>query len=326
LSRPDSGKKFTSFVLFLLLYLLSLRRADVRFLPPFCPPPSSLLTDRPQRPNLPKLLPHLPPSRRRRVQPLEHGLGWRVRDRCGSGDGSCAFFFPRSPRLRNRTLIKSATTAHPSTARLRLAGARLGECHAEASDQAVCGALGGPLLVSSLRAKSDESPTFMSSTAPHLLRRRPLQKILQDAPARHHRSTAVPVRSSPLSPPLFSRSPLPSFPLRRVVVKKQELSYGIEAVFRDHVPALLHGNDGLIFTSAEAPYTPGTDPKMCVRPHPSSLPPSLTPFDSQSQMEASLGKLDRLSPSTQVPSSSRQRPRVRLHCEAGVYAVDEPWA
>ncbi|TNY24468.1 mRNA capping enzyme, catalytic domain-containing protein [Rhodotorula diobovata] len=47
-----------------------------------------------------------------------------------------------------------------------------------------------------------------------------------------------------------------------VVCKKQELSYGIEAVFRDHVPKLLHGNDGLIFTSAEAPYTPGTDPKI----------------------------------------------------------------
>lgn len=48
----------------------------------------------------------------------------------------------------------------------------------------------------------------------------------------------------------------------RVILKKQELSYGIEAVFRDHVPKLLHGNDGLIFTSAEAPYTPGTDRKM----------------------------------------------------------------
>ncbi|GAA5969909.1 hypothetical protein JCM11641_008081 [Rhodosporidiobolus odoratus] len=47
-----------------------------------------------------------------------------------------------------------------------------------------------------------------------------------------------------------------------VILKKQELSYGIEAVFRQHVPKLLHGNDGLIFTSAEAPYTPGTDPKI----------------------------------------------------------------
>ncbi|KDE04914.1 hypothetical protein MVLG_04671 [Microbotryum lychnidis-dioicae p1A1 Lamole] len=49
-----------------------------------------------------------------------------------------------------------------------------------------------------------------------------------------------------------------------VRLKPQELSYGIEAVFREHVPKLLHGNDGLIFTSAEAVYTPGTDPKMWV--------------------------------------------------------------
>ncbi|SGY16529.1 BQ5605_C012g06896 [Microbotryum silenes-dioicae] len=47
-----------------------------------------------------------------------------------------------------------------------------------------------------------------------------------------------------------------------VRLKPQELSYGIEAVFREHVPKLLHGNDGLIFTSAEAIYTPGTDPKI----------------------------------------------------------------
>ncbi|SCV67665.1 BQ2448_5276 [Microbotryum intermedium] len=47
-----------------------------------------------------------------------------------------------------------------------------------------------------------------------------------------------------------------------VRLKPQELSYGIEAVFREHVPKLLHGNDGLIFTSAEAVYTPGTDPKI----------------------------------------------------------------
>ncbi|KAI5476292.1 mRNA guanylyltransferase, partial [Pseudohyphozyma bogoriensis] len=47
-----------------------------------------------------------------------------------------------------------------------------------------------------------------------------------------------------------------------VLLKPQELSYGIEAVFKEHVPKLKHGNDGLIFTSAEAPYTPGTDPKI----------------------------------------------------------------
>ncbi|KAM0788526.1 hypothetical protein ACM66B_001654 [Microbotryomycetes sp. NB124-2] len=48
----------------------------------------------------------------------------------------------------------------------------------------------------------------------------------------------------------------------RVLLKPQELSYGIEAIFRDHLPKLRHGNDGLIFTSAEAPYTPATDRKI----------------------------------------------------------------
>ena len=50
----------------------------------------------------------------------------------------------------------------------------------------------------------------------------------------------------------------------RVRLKPMELAYGIEAVFRDHLPSLEHGNDGLIFTSAEAPYTMGTDVRMCV--------------------------------------------------------------
>ncbi|KAL8287061.1 hypothetical protein RQP46_004067 [Phenoliferia psychrophenolica] len=47
-----------------------------------------------------------------------------------------------------------------------------------------------------------------------------------------------------------------------VKLKTQELSYGIEDVFKVHLPKLQHGNDGLIFTSAEAPYTPGTDHKI----------------------------------------------------------------
>lgn len=54
----------------------------------------------------------------------------------------------------------------------------------------------------------------------------------------------------------------------RVVLKRQELAYGIEAVFRTHLPSLQHGNDGLIFTSAEAPYTPGTDQRMSVSSSP----------------------------------------------------------
>ncbi|KAL7007850.1 Dcp1p-Dcp2p decapping enzyme complex alpha subunit [Cystobasidiomycetes sp. EMM_F5] len=48
----------------------------------------------------------------------------------------------------------------------------------------------------------------------------------------------------------------------QVKLKPMELAYGIQAVFKEHLPKLQHGNDGLIFTGAEAPYTSGTDPRI----------------------------------------------------------------
>src|SRR2546430_11817964 len=44
-----------------------------------------------------------------------------------------------------------------------------------------------------------------------------------------------------------------------VEFKKMEFSYGIEMMFRDILPNLPHGNDGLIFTCRNTPYTFGTD-------------------------------------------------------------------
>lgn len=41
-----------------------------------------------------------------------------------------------------------------------------------------------------------------------------------------------------------------------------EFSYAIEKVFRDVLPKLPHGNDGLIFTCRMSPYTFGTDQKI----------------------------------------------------------------
>ncbi|MCJ1411810.1 Dcp1p-Dcp2p decapping enzyme complex alpha subunit [Ptychographa xylographoides] len=44
--------------------------------------------------------------------------------------------------------------------------------------------------------------------------------------------------------------------------KKMEFSYGIEMMFREVLPNLPHGNDGLIFTCKNTPYKPGTDPHI----------------------------------------------------------------
>lgn len=52
--------------------------------------------------------------------------------------------------------------------------------------------------------------------------------------------------------------------MHSVKLKPMELAYGIQAVFKEHLPKLQHGNDGLIFTGAEAPYTVGTDRRMYV--------------------------------------------------------------
>lgn len=48
------------------------------------------------------------------------------------------------------------------------------------------------------------------------------------------------------------------FPFR-MEFKYMQLGYGIQMMYRDIIPKLHHGNDGLIFTSQAAPYTSGTD-------------------------------------------------------------------
>ncbi|KAL0946714.1 hypothetical protein HGRIS_012899 [Hohenbuehelia grisea] len=44
-----------------------------------------------------------------------------------------------------------------------------------------------------------------------------------------------------------------------IKVKEINFSYGVDKVFAVDIPALQHGNDGLIYTCVNAPYTPGTD-------------------------------------------------------------------
>ena len=47
-----------------------------------------------------------------------------------------------------------------------------------------------------------------------------------------------------------------------IQVKPMDLAYGLDVVIKDKIPRLLHGNDGLIFSSLEAPYVFGTNPKI----------------------------------------------------------------
>lgn len=44
-----------------------------------------------------------------------------------------------------------------------------------------------------------------------------------------------------------------------IKVKLVRMSYHVDAVFGVDIPALQHGNDGLIYTCVSTPYTPGTD-------------------------------------------------------------------
>ncbi|KDR73643.1 hypothetical protein GALMADRAFT_72172 [Galerina marginata CBS 339.88] len=44
-----------------------------------------------------------------------------------------------------------------------------------------------------------------------------------------------------------------------IKVKEINFSYHVEKVFTVDIPALQHGNDGLIYTCVNTPYTPGTD-------------------------------------------------------------------
>jgi len=59
---------------------------------------------------------------------------------------------------------------------------------------------------------------------------------------------------------LFNKYPNErSYQVFHLEMKDMQFSYGIEMMFRDVLPRLKHGNDGLIFTCRNTEYHPGTD-------------------------------------------------------------------
>ncbi|TPX53952.1 hypothetical protein PhCBS80983_g06090 [Powellomyces hirtus] len=65
----------------------------------------------------------------------------------------------------------------------------------------------------------------------------------------------------------------------RLAIKAQQRSYGMSRVFED-ITKQKHGNDGLIFTSVNLPYTPGTCPKIL-----KWKPPELMTIDFQIKVD-----------------------------------------
>ncbi|KAK3829729.1 MAG: mRNA capping enzyme, catalytic domain-containing protein [Linnemannia gamsii] len=85
----------------------------------------------------------------------------------------------------------------------------------------------------------------------------------------------------------------------KVGLKEVNLSYGIEKMFREVLPRLKHGSDGLIFTSAVAEYVPSTNVKML-----KWKPPSENTIDFRLSLEF---------PTNQGVPDYNQKPQFVLH-------------
>ncbi|KAF9541018.1 Dcp1p-Dcp2p decapping enzyme complex alpha subunit [Mortierella hygrophila] len=85
----------------------------------------------------------------------------------------------------------------------------------------------------------------------------------------------------------------------KVGLKEVNLSYGIEKMFREVLPRLKHGSDGLIFTSAVAEYVPSTNIKML-----KWKPPSENTIDFRLSLEF---------PTNQGAPDYDQKPQFVLH-------------
>ena len=72
-----------------------------------------------------------------------------------------------------------------------------------------------------------------------------------------------------------------------VIMKEMQFAYGTEMMFRDILPKLTHGNDGLVFTCRNTPYQFGTDPHII-----KWKPPNENSIDFVLNLEWPLAALD----------------------------------
>ncbi|KAL1305866.1 hypothetical protein AAFC00_004016 [Neodothiora populina] len=113
--------------------------------------------------------------------------------------------------------------------------------------------LDGELVLDKL-PNGDERKTYLVFDCLALENKSLLQRTLDKRLAYFMESVLKPYQS------LLERYPeeVPEQPFL-VMPKKMEKAYGIEMMFKDVLPKLPHGNDGLIFTCRTSPYVTGTD-------------------------------------------------------------------
>jgi mRNA guanylyltransferase len=123
--------------------------------------------------------------------------------------------------------------------------------------------------------------------------------------------------------------------LPRLRFKNMEFSYAIEKVFRDILPKLPHGNDGLIFTCRMSPYTFGTDQKIL-----KWKPVEENSVDFRLKLEFPTISREELDPDEEVDSDTESivdydaKPTFSLSCYYGdstykkwgeMYVTDDEW-
>ncbi|KAG9236858.1 mRNA capping enzyme, catalytic domain-containing protein [Amylocarpus encephaloides] len=105
-------------------------------------------------------------------------------------------------------------------------------------------------------------------------------------------------------------------------MKKMQLGYAMELMFKEVLPGLPHGNDGLVFTCRTSPYKHGTDPHIL-----KWKPEAENSIDFRLQLEFNLvqpDEQDRKDGITEPYYDYDSEPIFNLHVFAG-RGIEDPW-